>query len=327
MPFLHVSTLMTNIPTHFIDIPLASINIRDKSLCIRPECCASRNGQALLESIQEMGLLQAPLVQPRDDQTYKILSGRQRVEAVIRLGWENITCLCLAPHAPAMLKWKIILNHALLGSQLSFIEQALFFEKAGKELARQDLVTLLTLLGWKASNRVLERMEKALLLTPAAITALHLGYLHEKNIDLVETLSDSDQETLVRLIGEYKLGGSKQRNLLVFASDLSRRHNCSARTIIERWEQSRNRGGDENKPQLVHDLFTWFSQQLSPRLYREEQQFNKLVQAMELPPSCSLRPTRAFEDTRLSLTIQFMDHAHFIKQWESIRKVLESNHE
>ena len=332
------------------EVCLASINIQDTSFSLRPESDLFPD-QNLLENIQETGLLHPPLLLHHEQQKHSILSGRKRILAANQLGWRTLPCLLLQQHTPNLLKWKTTLNHALIGSQLSCIEQATLFHKAAQELDPDALLSLLPMLGYKKSIRVLETFARALTLCPSLQNALHRRVVHEKHIDLLATFARRDQETITRLIERYQLGGSKQRNLLLACLELCRRQNCSVADIMEEWQQAHQQMGEqedtshrqqkntvlglhekkkdrkENKPQQITDLFAWLSHRLYPRLHGAEQEFRSFVHEMQLPESCSLLPTPHFEDEELSLTVRFSDQECFRRQWQAIRQVLENSRE
>ena len=311
----------------YIEVSLNSIDHGDGSLRLRPASDPDLD-QELIEDIREIGLLHPPLLQHhKGSHPYTLLSGRKRTLAVSQLGWKTVPCLLLQKTTPALLKWKITLKHALTGSQLSYIEQALFFHKAGQELEHDELLCLLPILGHPANDRVLETFARALSLSTAARDGLHTGLLQEKHIDLLAKFATEDQEAIIRIIREYQLGGSKQRKLLLSLLDLRKRRNIPVESIMQAWLQTRKTEQRENKPQQAAELFTWLSEQLSPRLHGAEQDFRSFVREMQLPASCSLLPTPYFEDEELSLTMRFSDQECFRRQWQAIRQVLENSRE
>ncbi len=316
---------MTNFHPQLSEISLSSIDKEDSTYCLRPSCDTEADKQ-LSSSIQHFGLLHPPLVQRRGTE-HIILSGRKRILIGKELGWSRISCLISTEDTPVQLKWNILLYHAIIGSQLSCIEQATFFAKAGQELNDSDLLALLPILGHKQNPQILNMFSRSLSLAPAAIDALHLGYIQPKSIDLLAKCTDRDQEILVRLIEDFQLGGSKQRNLILLAHDLTRRLNRTLEEIIGEWERMRVNKNPENKPLQAADLLNWLAEKQSPRHYRAKQEFKSFVRKMQLPEFCSLSPTSSFEDDRLTLKIHFSDRDHFRRVWDTIGPDLENSRE
>jgi len=305
-------------------ISCSSINHEEPTYCLRPDNVPVLD-QKLATSIDRLGLLHPPLVQ-RHGEEYIILSGRKRILAADQLGMQEIPCLVVEDTISDSMKWEILLTHALIGSQLSFVEQAHLFAKAGQEIKDEQLLALLPILGHKKNPQLLHTFSRSLSLVQAAVKALHRGCLQPKSIDLLDKCQPQDQETLIELIDSFRLGGSKQRNLILLALDLTRRHNVSLREIIEEWQKER-KGSKTNQPQQVADLFSWLAAKQAPRHHKAQQEFKKFVREIQLPASCSLSPTASFEDEQLTLAIRFADRNNFYRSWSTIRAALAYTHE
>lgn len=309
-----------------LKIPVSSINFRDNSYSLRPNNDANKVPPELKGALRELGLLHPPLVECHLEH-YVILSGRKRILAACELGWQELPCLVLGKDTPTFIKWKTLLTHALIGSQLSSIEQAHFFAKAGMELDSKNLLDLMPLLGHKPNPQLLATFSRSLTLAPPAINALHHGLVQQKSIDLLHACQHHDQETLIELIEIFQLGGSKQRKLILLALDLTKRHNTSLHNIISEWKRTRREKDKNNRPQQAADLLNWLAKKQSPRHQQAQQDFRDFVQRIKLPPSCSLLPSTSFEDEQLTLKICFSDRDSFCRSLEQIRLVLENNHE
>ena len=316
---------MTNFQPQISEISLSSIDTKNSTYCLRPHC-ADEVDQVLSESIQQLGLLHPPLVQCHGTE-HIILSGRKRIFAAKKLGWRELACLIIKKEAPLLLKWQILLSHAIISSQLSPIEQAIFLAKAGQELDDSDLLALLPMLGHKQNPQLLDTYSRSLSLAPPVINALHHGHIQPKSIDLLAQCTGQDQETLVRLIEDFQLDGSKQRNLILLALDLTRRLNRSLDEIIKEWNKGRTNKDSKNRPQQATNLLSWLAEKQSPRHHQAEQEFKSFVREIKLPESCTLLPTTSFEDDQLTLTIRFSDRNHFRRVWDSIRPAFENSRE
>ena len=316
---------MTDFQPQVSKFSLSSIDTEDSTYCLRPHC-TDEIDQALSDSMQHIGLLHPPLVQDSDTGTV-ILSGRKRILAAKELGWQELACLILKKKTPVQLKWKILLSHAIIGSQLSYIEQAIFFDKASQELDHSTVLTFLPILGYKQNPQLLNTFSRSLNLAPTAIKALHHSHIQPKSIDLLAQCTYKDQETLVRLIEAFKLGSSKQRNLILLALDLTRRLNRPLEEIITEWSRGRTKQNSENRPQQAAELFGWLAEKQSPRLHRADQEFKTFIREIKLPESCTLLPTPSFEDNKLTLEIRFSDRNHFREMWDIIRPAFENSRE
>jgi len=130
-----------NQPTHYRNISIAEIEIDNTSFNLRPTPDSSAD-KDLTSSIRELGILHPPLLQAANGK-WLILSGRKRIEAAQRLKWSTLPCLILDDEISPLLKYRVILAHALLGSQLSPVEQAFFFQQAREQLSEAEMLLLL----------------------------------------------------------------------------------------------------------------------------------------------------------------------------------------
>lgn len=321
-----LSTSMTSqLPT--ISVPGNSIDITDNTYRLRPEDDALPD-QHLDESIQRMGILQPPLLQPgqnNNETRYIILSGYKRILAAQSHGIGDIVCLILPLSTEPALKWHIILTHALIGSRLSCIEQATFFSKAAKELSISEQLLLLPLLGRKPQPYVLQELAGYLTLAPETTKALHAGYLHEKRAKQLAKLSHQDQRIVIELIRYYKLGGTKQKKLVNMAFELVMRTGDSFQKILEKWNQ--DQFAAENRPQQAMALLSWLERQCFPKSTIASEQFKQFQRTLQLPKNYTLTPSPSFEDDSLTLSIFFTNQNQFLQHWPSLKDIMARDHE
>ncbi len=305
-------------------IPCSSINITDVIYNLRPVDVIPLD-QQLKESIQQTGILHLPLLQAAHKNQYIILSGRKRILTAQSLGIEKLSCFLLPQEINPALKWKIILTHALIGSRLSCIEQAIFFSKSMKELSVSDQLLLLPLIGRKPQPYVLQELTGYLTLAPETIKAMHVGFLQEKTAKKLVKLSFKDQQTIVELIRYYRFGGTKQKKFVAAALDLIMRTGHSFKKILEGWNQHSTES--ENRPQQAVDLLSWLDTQCLPKSTRAREQFIEFQRQQQLPGSCTLCPSLSFEDNSLTLSIVFKSHDEFLQRWPLLKNIMTIDHE
>ncbi len=304
-------------------IHCSSINITDVIYNLRPVDVIPLD-QQLKKSIQQTGILHLPLLQAAHKKQYIILSGRKRIITAQSLGIQKLSCLVLPQEANPSMKWRTILTHALIGSSLSCIEQAIFFSKSMKELSVSDQLLLLPLLGRKPQPYVLQELAHYLTLAPETIRAMHSGYIQEKTAKKLEKLSFVDQQTIVELIRYYKFGGTKQKKLVEAALNLIMRTGHSFKAILQRW--NKNPAETENRPQQAMDLLAWLDTQCFPESTLAREQFKKFQRQLQLPGSCTLSPSLSFEDNSLTLSLVFKNKNEFLQRWPSLKNIMTTDH-
>ena len=301
-------------------IPCAEILLNDNEYHIRPTDNTLPDSN-LKKNICQTGILHPPLLQKITDKSYIILSGRKRILAGISLGMREIPCLIMAKQANSMLKWQTILSHALIGSRLSIIEQAIFFSKAEPQLTIEEQLDLLPLLNLKPQQYILQELAKYLTLAPITIHALHTGILQEKIGKKLVKLCFDDQEMVVNLVRYYKLGGSKQKKLVSSAIDLVMRSGRPFREILDTWER-KHPAKASNRPQRAMALLSWLESQCFPGRTSAQKEFEKFQRQLHMPGNAGVRPSPSFEDETLTLSLTFNNKHDFLRNWEAIQNIL-----
>lgn len=194
--------------------------------------------------------------------------------------------------------FQLLLTHALIGSQLSIIEQSFFFQKASKILPEEQTLALMPLLGIQANRYKLEELQAYLLLEEATVHALHSGKIQPKTGIKLRNLPGEDQETLVEIICYFQLGGSKQQKLIDLANTLSRRKKCSITSVLGDIMHA-----DANRPQRAAKLLRDLEEQCNPISRQAEKQFQQFANTLHMPENFTLQHTPFFEDDQLTLSI------------------------
>ncbi len=277
----------------------------------------------LIESVRQFGILCPPLVQEQPAGGFLVVSGKKRIRAALRrTATGKIPCL-VAPHdIPAFPLFSLLLHHALIGGQLSVIEQANFFRKALSRLPETGVLPLLIPLGHRAQKYRIEELLNFLSLDPSVITGLHQGTIQPKSAQKMRQLAPADQQDLARLITELRLGGSKQHKLIDLSIDLMMRHERSIQEIIALYRQENEERNQENKPQEAASFLHWLFEKCHPGSVAAEAEFKRFAAGLEAPPKINVGHTRSFEDDTVVLSLSFADRTSLLKVWPEIRTIM-----
>lgn len=307
----------------FLHLDPAALNLEDLTFNLRP--FDEEPGVDLIESVRQFGILCPPLVQEQPTGVFLVVSGRKRIRAALcRTATRKIICLA-APHdIPVFSLFSLLLHHALLGGQLSVVEQANFFRKALNRLPADQALPLLTPLGYKTQKYKIEELLNFLALEPAVITGLHQGLIQPKSAQKMRRLAPADQQELARLITELHLGGSKQHKLIDLSIDLMRRHERSLREIIEHYRRENEDRNQENKPQEAASFLRWLFKECHPGIVAAAAEFKRFAAGLEMPPKINVDHTRSFEDDTVVLSLSFADRSSLLKVWPEIKTIMTS---
>ncbi len=270
-------------------------------------------------------MLHPPLLQKKSSGIFIIVSGKKRILAAEQChAPQTVTALVIPEIYPQDLSFHYLLQHALIGNQLSIVEQALFFEKSLRKIKKTAAIGFLETLGHKRQTHLIDNFLKILKLEDSLILRLHEGKIHPKTLRIIEKLSFPDQKEIGELIIRLKLGGSKQLKLAEWCYELMMRKKISLKMIINQWQDQLETTDEKNTPQLTNGLFQWLSKQCYPDSTEAELEFNCFVATLELGKNKNIQVshTQSFEDDSISLSIGFKDRNKLKAAWKKIKNVL-----
>ncbi len=315
--------------TLYRQIPVKDIDLTDTSYALNP--FPAEPDSKLVDSITDLGILQPPLLLEYRKDTFIVLSGRRRVQAVQTVDANNdlsITALIVQysiqpfQHDPQF--FKILLGHQLTGSSLSVIEQAVFLQKAMNSLAIEEVIDLLPMLGLKAKPHVPEQLISLLGLDVSVQLGLHKGIISQRSGKKLARFPQEDQKKVAEIIDEYQLGGSKQQKLIDQVFQLSKRERISAEKLLGRWCE-REKFKQLNGPQRIASLLKWLDQECQPRFTQAEEDFRQFRSQMKLPSGVRIDHSPAFEEERMTLSMDFSSRKKLACVWPKIEAVLRRN--
>jgi ParB family chromosome partitioning protein len=304
-------------------VRLQDINLGDKSYSLNP--FPQNHKQDLLQSINELGILQPPLLLEQQDGKYSILSGRKRITAYLQQegGDDHITALIITSDknnqkpSPLYL-FSSLLQHQLLGRPLTLIEQAIFFQKATQILDEQDILSFLPLLGLKPKPHIPGELIALLELDRSVQQGIHNGIIPQRSGKKLARFSPADQKKLADIIYEYQLGGSKQQKLLERCFQLTKRQQNSVKELIDSWKE-KVREKNLNGPQKATSLLHWLDQQYQPRLTQAEEEFKKFSAQLQLPAYARVEHSPSFEEKQVTLSMNFSSKEELARIWPQIK--------
>ena len=275
--------------------------------------------RVLLNTLQEFGQLHPLLVQEQTENQYHILAGYPYFTALNVLDIQQIVCQILPRTLAPITRFSLQIIHDLSSPQSSPILQAHLLRQAQLIVSEEDLLSLLSLMGYKPQRYKLKELIDLLQLEPTAILALHRGSLSQKLGKHLYLLSQEDQRNLVKLISVYRLGGSKQQKLVEMVTELVLRDNKSAQEIINKWLPDEETTNSENRPQRIYGFLQCLHEQCSPGKTDAERNFKKLVKELQPPEEITIEHSLSFEDEQLEVRIKFTDAATLRKKWAEIK--------
>lgn len=275
-----------------------------------------------LSNLQKFGQLYPVLVQQQNENHYHLLARYQYFTAIKKMGMQKIVCQIL-PHSISLnTLFSLQILHDLASPQSSPIIQAHLLRHAQLALPEEDLLSLLSLMGYKPQRYKLKELTDLLQLEPTVVLALHRGTLSQKAGKNLALLTHEDQRHLVNLISTYRLGGSKQQKLVEMVTELILRDNKPAKEIINRWLPDEGKTHAGNKPQQLYGLMQCLHEQCFPGTTSAEKEFKKLVQELQPPKEITIEHSLSFEDDQMEVRLRFADAATLRRKWTGIKTIV-----
>lgn len=308
-------------PTEHRPVFSSAIDLADRTYFFAPEHAPPT--PELIHSIRAWGILHPPLLREREGR-YQVLAGWKRLLAAIEFcGWEVIPAIVVPSSWPSFALYDLLLEQSLLGTPLSPAEQSSFFASLVKFCPSEDLLPLLARLGYRPTEQLLAELIALGDLAPPVLVALHRGRLGLAGARKLLRLPRSDQETLVALITQFQLGGSKQQRLIELAIELVRRRDLSLPEILAPFLQKQDEASQDNRPQQAATLLSWLHGECFPSSSKAERAFSRKVAQLHLPADMEVTHSPSFEEDSITLSITFPDWQTLLRALPTIRERLQ----
>ncbi len=287
---------------------------------------SSKPSAELCSSIKNTGLLHPPILLKLSTNKYQLVCGRARVSVFQQTfpAQPLITALVLDKKTSTRQILSYVLEDQLLTGSLSPMEKAYFFKLILKHMtidAAADYASLI--LHEKVQAHTINKLELLLGLEPELQLDIHNGRLGEKTALELLQLDAADRLTLHSIFQELELGGGKQKRLLALSKDLAFGQKKSITELLAEsdFEEILNHP-EMNHPQKAANLFSTLQKKLFPQSNAAEEHFMKNVNKMELPASCTVSHSQAFEKDEISVILHFTTLTEVKKRLPEIKNLM-----
>ena len=283
-------------------------------------------GSSLALSIQTFGVLTPLLVRAVGGDSYEIVDGRRRLDLLRQISkdqliWCRVVTEDTAPKEIVQLLLETVLQHR----SLTPIETAYLLRICQHfQLGEDTIASLFHRLSLPTHKFNQAHLLRLLHLEPHLQRGLHSGILAEQTAHELITLPAADRLAIFQLFVDLQLGGNKQKRLLTLLRDVAKREICSITALISSDEiQHILMHPETNTPQKNQALTQHLHQRATPALSKHEEKFTNWLNRLNLPPSCHVCHSQAFEKDEVSLTITFANEEKLTRFWTEIRGKLD----
>jgi ParB family chromosome partitioning protein len=290
----------------------------------------------LLLSIKAVGLLQAPLLQRREDGLFKIVCGSRRLAVCKDLGLGPITCQVLSSGVPLETCLRMAIYDNLAQRVLNPVEKALVLSKISEHMEQSQLLKdIMPLLDLEPSARLLHRYVTLLQHETVILNSLASGKLDERTGFALTLFEQESRLALFQLFQEIPFSVRVQEEIIDVILDIAQRAKATPLELINEKEIERLRK-NHSRParQRAHDIRRHLQALRSPRLTARKERFAREVRKLGLPAGVRLVPPPYFEGPTWSLECTFERADELVARLRQVacladkpafRRVMESN--
>lgn len=271
----------------------------------------------LLESLNNTGMLHPVIIHDLGEK-FSLISGRHRLTYLRSKGIVSADCTVLSSEASIY----TIFHHILLDQQtngpLSLMETAYFIHHCLASMSEKDVITFfLHRLGLPQQPSLIKQYCQLLDLEPEIQLQIHQGLINMAIAQHLLALNVKDRRFLAILFNTLQAGTNKQRKILQFGLELSKRTNRSIEDLFTTDDFQKIFNHPEmNLPQKTHTLLTLLQKKTFPRSQESEVAFQQRVNKLQLPQNMSLTHSQNFEKNEVCLSITFPDMESCEKAWK-----------
>ncbi len=294
---------------NIININPDEINLDNRDFYI-PSFDALSN---LIVSIQNVGILNSPLVKRDSSGLFVPILGRRRIQALSELDNRATIEVRVAPpdlandQAFLLAFWDNQDRIRRDAGVRAYVISRLLEMYPAQTLAKYVFPSL----NVPARGPSLERIRKIGALEHNILEAFSCGKINEKSAVILAEMQSDQREVLFDLISRLALNANKAFELISNLFDLSVYWNESITDLLRRPEAMDaldNEGiGATEKATLLRDLVRRWK---FPEISRDRKNFDEWVKDFNPPANINLRPSQSFEDDSVYVEIRVPSRSH-----------------
>ena len=306
--------------SNLIEIHLKDIDLKDDTFRMRlrgPDDC-------LLNSIERVGLINPPWVQPRvDSGEYRIVMGFRRVLALRELGQDSVMVRIVEEDdfdEVGLMETVILENLAHGPFDPVEISGALVRLRVVGVPDEEIIGRYMPLMGLKGDGATLDRYRSLMSLPEDIAEAISRGEVKMDSVGRVmRRFGGEDGEEILRLIRDMRLGVNLQRELITLLDEIIRRDEVSISQVLNRKEvSSLLRDESSNVPQKTQALISVLRRIRFPQTMELVDRVKERVEGLGLDPAVALELSPYLEEKRMRVSFGFRSREEYQKILESL---------
>ncbi len=264
----------------------------------------------MMGSIQEVGMINPPLIMTNQEGGWDVVSGYRRTMAVKALGWKELLCKDLSGSNLSPLEClKLNLHENVPTRAFNEVEKGMILKRLSHHAPAQELLRkYMPLLGLPSHEPTLQVY---LLIDDVEEPVKHSlagGRISLQAVMLLLDMASDARLAIWRCITDLRLNSNYQRRLIEYAVDISDMEGKTAEQILAEGPVTAIFQDQKlNNPQKAKALLNHLHSRRNPRLARSERAFRQNVSRLNLPDGVRISHPPYFEDPSFTLEVSFRD--------------------
>jgi hypothetical protein len=282
---------------------------------------------SLAESIKSVGLLSPLIIQPLENDSYRLVTGFKRYACLRNLDIKTIPVVIENKVNLELFKTAIFDNLAI--RFFNPIEISTIINKLESQFAveKSEIIkTWLPILGFGRNPKIYDLYKPLFLLNENWKQALRDETVALETAILVGDSSEENKNAFLELIQNLRLGKNKQREIWGLLVDVSRIRNQTLIELLETKEIVAILTNDKLTPHQKSDrLKAILWEKRYPRYSIVKSEFENLLAQAKLPPDMHLQPPAFFEGEKFQLNISFTSQQDLKTKSDLISNTIDNN--
>jgi len=301
------------------DIAISDIDIQDDTYRISTPTAIDD----LTASIRRVGLLNPPLLKPRQDQ-YVIVSGHKRVEAIRKLGFANISARLLLEDTVFLDCVRLAISDNVVHRKLNLVEIARCLSMLTRCIGDPALMfDEAHHLGLPGNHQYFQKVLKINQFPDTVAAGLAEGKISLNIATELQRFGYDSADQLATLFRTLKINQNKQKEICTHLKEIAIRENLTVQTVMDDFSFSDLIADTSLSNQhKTNAIRSHLRKRRFPHIWKAQEQNRQALKALKLDKALQIQPPDYFEDTSFTLHFSFENKDEFKQQVARLERML-----
>ncbi len=280
------------------------------------------NAAALARSIEQIGLVNPPVLITEKENNYHVVAGFRRIAALKSLGWTQCQCRVLSSEDCSPLGCFLInLYDNLSVRSFNEVEKAMVVSRLSawveRDQLRKQYLPLLKISSRDANVDFYIKMENEL--EEEMKASIVQGRLSMHAVAGLLEMDSGTRLAVFRMISGVVLNVNQQKQFLEYISDMAHARRMRIEEVLDQ-DDIRKICDDSrmNNPQKADALLKVLRSSLFPRLTSAEQTFHKTISAIKFPAGVRIMAPPFFEAPYYKMEVLFKSGKELVQKIQDL---------